>query len=84
MVEHLVKPFSAEELLTVVERVAVRCPLVTLREPPTFDSDVLAQLAPYMSSDDMERHLLDLTRKVEAPAAGDRDGRHGLGPASHR
>ena len=65
MVEHLVKPFSAEELLTVVERVAVRRPLVTLREPPTFDSDVLAQLAPYMSSDDMERHLLDLTRKVE-------------------
>jgi signal transduction histidine kinase/DNA-binding response OmpR family regulator len=65
MVEHLVKPFSAEELLTVVERVAVRCPPVTLREPPNFDSDVLAQLAPYMSSDDMERHLLDLTRKVE-------------------
>ena len=59
------KPFTAEELLTVVERVARASPLATLREPPTFDSDVLAQLAPYMSSDEMERHLLDLTRKVE-------------------
>ncbi len=60
MVEHLVKPFTAEELLTVVERVAVRCPSV-----PTFDSDVLTQLAPYMSSGDMEQHLLDLLHKVE-------------------
>ena len=65
MVEHLVKPFTAEELLTVVERVARRSPTAPLCEPPTFDSDVLAQLAPYMSSGEMERHLLDLTRKVE-------------------
>ena len=65
MVEHLVKPFTAEELLTVVERVAARRPPVPLCEPPTFDSDVLAQLAPYMSSGEMERHLLDLARKVE-------------------
>ncbi len=65
MVEHLVKPFTAEELLTVVERVAVRRPPTPLREPPTFDADVLAQLAPYMSSGEMERHLLDLARKVE-------------------
>ena len=62
MVEHLVKPFTAEELLTVVERVAVRCPL---GRAATFDSDVLTQLAPYMSSGDMEQHLLDLLHKVE-------------------
>ena len=66
MVEHLVKPFTAEDLLIVVERVAARCPPVPLREPPTFDSDVLAQLAPCMGSAEMERHLWDLTRKAEA------------------
>ena len=70
MVEHLVKPFTADELLTVVERVATRCAPAPLREPPTFDSDVLAQLAPYMSSGEMERHLIDLARKVEALLRG--------------
>jgi signal transduction histidine kinase/DNA-binding response OmpR family regulator len=65
MVEHLVKPFTAEELLAVVTRVARRSSSAQPCEPPTFDPDVLTQLAPYMSSGEMERHLLDLAHKVE-------------------
>ena len=52
MVAHLVKPFSPRDLVPLVERVAGRT-------SPAFDADTLAQLAPHMSSADMERHAVD-------------------------
>ncbi len=65
MVDHLTKPFTPDELLAVVERVT-GSHAFTPHTAPKFDATALGGMADFMSSGQIEQHLLDLAQKVEA------------------
>ena len=61
IVHHLVKPFSAHELLAMIDRIACRHPV-----PPMSADTAADDTSPAcISFDDIQQRLIGLTRKVE-------------------
>jgi signal transduction histidine kinase/DNA-binding response OmpR family regulator len=65
MVEHLVKPFTADALSSIVARVAARFPIERPVQPAGFDPRVLEQLAMFMSAEAIDQQLRELSRRIE-------------------
>jgi CheY-like chemotaxis protein len=61
IVHHLVKPFSAHELLAMIDRIARRHPV----PPMSADADLNESSPACISFDDIQQRLIGLTRKVE-------------------
>src|SRR5262249_12802667 len=66
MTDHLAKPFTQAELLTVVARAAARGPRTQSRVVPAMDPDTMDQLIATMGETAVERLLDQLALRLEA------------------